>query len=172
MVDMDALERQLADESLRIVGPAVVDDATIFTAVTAASRLHRWGFTMFSALKLVAAGVIVALFGGILLAGLFTTQQGDEVVPVAVTASPEPEVTGEPTEALTTSVRTTSCPGSTSPSKRSNPASSESSTTACVTWRRPTSATSRPDTTVVSGSCAGRASARLATTSGTNGRHG
>ena len=36
---------------------------------------------MFSAVKFIAAGVIVALFGGFLLAGVLTTQQGDEVAP-------------------------------------------------------------------------------------------
>jgi len=46
---------------------------------------------MFSALKFVAAGVIVALFGGFLLAGVLTTPQGDEMVPAAVTESPQPE---------------------------------------------------------------------------------
>jgi hypothetical protein len=57
---------------------------------------------MFSAIKFVVAGVIVALFGGFLLAGVFTTQQGDEMAPAAVTASPtaeaEPEATVAPTE--------------------------------------------------------------------------
>jgi hypothetical protein len=48
------------------------------------------GFTMFSALKFITAAVIVALFGGFLLAGIFTTPQGDEVLPAAVTASPSP----------------------------------------------------------------------------------
>ena len=48
------------------------------------------GFTMFSALKFVAAGVIVALFGGFLLAGILTTPQGDDVLPAAVTESPSP----------------------------------------------------------------------------------
>jgi hypothetical protein len=45
---------------------------------------------MFSALKFVVAGVIVALFGGFLLAGVLTTQQGDEMAPAAATASPSP----------------------------------------------------------------------------------
>ena len=48
------------------------------------------GFTMFSALKFVAASAIVALFGGFLLTGVFTTQQGDEMQPAAVTGSPSP----------------------------------------------------------------------------------
>jgi hypothetical protein len=66
---------------------------------------------MFSALKFIAAGVIVALFGGFLLAGILTTQQGDDVVPGAVTQSPGPEVTSVPTEAPEPSVRTDILPG-------------------------------------------------------------
>ena len=46
------------------------------------------GFTMFSALKFIAAAAIVALFGGFLLAGVVTTPQGDEMAPAAVTESP------------------------------------------------------------------------------------
>jgi hypothetical protein len=53
------------------------------------------GFTMFSAVKFVVAGVIVALFGGFLLAGVLTTQQGDEVPPAAVTESPSPMTSEE-----------------------------------------------------------------------------
>jgi len=48
------------------------------------------GFTMFSTVKFVAVAAIVALFGGFLLTGALTTQQGDELVPAAVTASPSP----------------------------------------------------------------------------------
>jgi len=47
-------------------------------------------FTMFSALKFIAASAIVALFGGFLLTGAFTTQQGDEMLPAAATESPSP----------------------------------------------------------------------------------
>jgi hypothetical protein len=43
---------------------------------------------MFSALKFMVASVIVALFGGFLLAGVLTTPQGDEMDPAAVTESP------------------------------------------------------------------------------------
>ena len=50
---------------------------------------------MFSALKFVAAGVIVALFGGFLLTGILTTQQGDETSPAAVIASPSPTTAEE-----------------------------------------------------------------------------
>ena len=91
MTDMTAFERQLSGEISGLMGPArPVDDLAVFEAATAASRSHRWGFTMFSALKFVAAGVIVALFGGFLLAGVLTTPQSDEMAPAAVTESPSP----------------------------------------------------------------------------------
>jgi hypothetical protein len=50
---------------------------------------------MFSAVKFVVAAAIVALFGGFLLAGVLTTQQGDEMAPAAVTESPSPMTTEE-----------------------------------------------------------------------------
>jgi hypothetical protein len=94
MDDMTAFERQVADEIAGIVGPArSVDDLAVFDA--AASRSHRWGFTMFSALKFIAAAAIVALFGGFLLVGVLTTPQGDETAPAAVTESPSPATTDE-----------------------------------------------------------------------------
>ena len=66
------------------------------------------GLDTLSALKFVAASVIVALFGGLVLAGLFSTPQRDEVVPAAVTASPTTEAKDE---ARTKSVRTDILPG-------------------------------------------------------------
>ena len=48
---------------------------------------------MFSTVKFVAVAAIVALFGGFLLTGALTTQQGEELVPAAVTASPSPVTT-------------------------------------------------------------------------------
>ena len=96
MDDMTAFERQVQRRVHRFVGPArPVDDLAVFEAVAAASRSHRWGFTMFSALKFVAAAAIVALFGGFLLAGVLTTQQDGEVAPAAVTESPSPMTTEE-----------------------------------------------------------------------------
>jgi hypothetical protein len=85
----------------------MLDGVRVGVAATA-QRRHRWwtvgrtaatpvpdsgptparGFTMFSALKFMVASVIVALFGGLVLAGLFTAQQGDETGPSAVTESP------------------------------------------------------------------------------------
>ena len=50
---------------------------------------------MLSALKLIAAAVVVALFGGFLLAGVLTAPDGDQVVPAAVTESPSPMATEE-----------------------------------------------------------------------------
>jgi hypothetical protein len=49
--------------------------------------------TVFSALKLVAAAAIVALFGGFLLAGILSTPQETEVLPANATESPSPTVT-------------------------------------------------------------------------------
>ena len=68
------------------------------------------GFTMFSALKLVVASVIVALFGGFLLAGVLTTQHDGQVIPGEATASPEtsgePEIIIAPSETGKPVVRT------------------------------------------------------------------
>ena len=91
MDDLTAFERQLSGEIAGLMGPVrPVDDLAIYESVTAASRSHRWGFTLFSALKFIAASVIVALFGGFLMVGVFTTQQGDEVSPAAPSASLAP----------------------------------------------------------------------------------
>mgnify|MGYP001823749417 CR=1 FL=1 len=53
------------------------------------------GFTMLSALKFMVASVIVALFGGFLLAGILYTQPSDEMTPAVVTESPSPVTTEE-----------------------------------------------------------------------------
>jgi len=96
MTDMTAFERRVAHGMLRRAGPVrPVDDLAIFNDITAATKSQRWGFTMFSALKFVVAGVIVALFGGFLLSGVLTTQQPDEMAPAAVTESPSPMTTEE-----------------------------------------------------------------------------
>ncbi len=91
MTDMTAFEQQVAGEMVRRAGPVrPVDDLAVFDAAITATRSHRWRFTMFSALKFIAASAIVALFGGFLLSGVLTTQQGDQVVPGAATESPSP----------------------------------------------------------------------------------
>jgi hypothetical protein len=103
MDDLNALERQIEGQLNGFVGPILpVDDAAIFNDITAANQRKGWGFSMFSALKFVAASVIVALFGGFLLAGILTAPQGDEVAPAAVTGSPSPPTT----EALLSSMVT------------------------------------------------------------------
>jgi hypothetical protein len=58
------------------------------------------GYTMFSAFKFIAAAVIVALFGGFLVAGVLTTPQDGEVAPATVTESPSPMATGESTSGV------------------------------------------------------------------------
>lgn len=105
MDDLTALERQVADEIVRIVGPArPVDDATVVE--TATSHPRKWALpSLFSATKFAVAGVIVALFGGFLLAGLLTTQPSDESLPVG--ASPSPPATVVPTRIDPSSVAVT-----------------------------------------------------------------
>ena len=88
MADMTAFERQLAARLELLAGPEPHVDAmaSARTAMTiAASRRH---LTMFSALKFAAAGVIVALFSGLLLAGILGSRQEGEMAPAAVTESP------------------------------------------------------------------------------------
>jgi hypothetical protein len=86
---MTAFERQVAGEMLGRAGSVrPVDDLAIYESVAAARRSHRWGFTVFSALKFVAAAAIVALFGGFLLAGVLTTPSDEDVLPVGASASP------------------------------------------------------------------------------------
>jgi len=58
--------------------------------------------SMFNATKFAAAGVLVALFGGFLLAGILSTPQGEDAAPAVVTKSPAPTTT----EALLSSMVT------------------------------------------------------------------
>jgi hypothetical protein len=96
MDDMNAFDKQLASVVLRRVGPSEpVDDAAIFTAITA-TRSPKWRFgSMFSATKFVVAGAVVALFGGFLLVAQPFDRLGD-ISPGAgsdaegVAASPRP----------------------------------------------------------------------------------
>ena len=68
MDDLTALDRQIAAELLRDAGPSLpVDDAAIFTAITATQSPKRRFPSMFNATKFVIAGAIVALFGGFLM---------------------------------------------------------------------------------------------------------
>jgi hypothetical protein len=104
MDDINVLERLVADEMQLRAGPdPVVDDAAIFTAITA-THSPKWRFeTMFSATKFVVAGAIVALFGGFLLTGLLAQRSDEPLPPAAATtsASPEADVTWTPPPELT-----------------------------------------------------------------------
>jgi len=112
MDEMTAFERQISGELGQMAGPdRRIDAMAMVRTVTIPSS--RWpaitrrlrggvsptprgrGFTMFSAVKFIAAAAIVALFGGFLLAGILTTEQGDEMAPAAVTESPSPVTTEE-----------------------------------------------------------------------------
>lgn len=94
MTEMDAFERLVADEMMRRAGPVRhVDDFAVFDRVRVESKSRSGGFTVFSALKFAAAGVIVALFGGFLFTGILSTRQGDVAPPAAVTGSPTPMTT-------------------------------------------------------------------------------
>jgi hypothetical protein len=102
MVDMNALERQVAGEVNRAIGPVrPVDDLAVYEAVAAATQSPKWRFrSMFSATKFVVAGVIVALFGGFLLSGVLTQQPSDDRLP-PVGASASATTQAEPTDAAT-----------------------------------------------------------------------
>ncbi len=114
--DMTAFERQLASGLHHMGGPGRrIDVMAMVRTSTTSTPLGRWsvitrrlgsgmsltptegGFSMFSAVKFVAAAAVVALFGGFLLSGVLTTRPGDEALPAAVTASASPET--EPTSA-------------------------------------------------------------------------
>ena len=99
MDEMTTFERQIAGELDHMAGPGRRIDAmamvrTVATTSSRGSFVTRWrrgrdsatptgrGYSMFSAIKLAAAGVIVALFGGFLLAGVPTMQQ-EQVAPAA-----------------------------------------------------------------------------------------
>lgn len=106
MDEMTAFERQIAGELSRMAGPGRRIDATAMVHAVA-SQTPRWpaitrrvrggspptpegrGFSMFSAVKLVAAGSIVALFGGLLLLGT-PVAEPEPMAPAAETTSTEP----------------------------------------------------------------------------------
>ena len=112
MDDMNAFERQLAARLERKAGPPRPVDAMaiahsameaeqVGVGTVGPQRIHGTDqtdrrYTMFSALKFVAAAAIVALFGGFLLAGVLSTPQEVEVLPADATESPSPTMTSEP----------------------------------------------------------------------------
>jgi len=115
-----AFEQQLAREISQMAGPEpTVDTMSVVRSAATGASGSRWavtirrfrgdaavaprkgGFSMFSAVKFVAAAAIVALFGGFLLSGTLTTQQGEEIAPAAVSASPSPSVIYESPKSVT-----------------------------------------------------------------------
>ena len=97
MDDMTAFEHQVVAQIRGFAGPPrPVDVAVIFDTVTSTKSSKSRLQTLFSATRFVAAGAIVALFGGLLLATVLTHQQGDDSRPI-VGASPLPEPVVTPT---------------------------------------------------------------------------
>ena len=85
-LDMNAFERLVASEVQVEAGPSRPTDVAAVVR-TAATESPRWRFqSMFSATKLVVAGAIVALSGGLLFTGLLTGPSREQVPPVG--ASP------------------------------------------------------------------------------------
>jgi hypothetical protein len=100
MVNVVAFERQLADESLRIVGPARrVDDLAVYEAVIATRSPTLRFPTLSSASGFVVAAAIVALFGGFLLTGVITQPRDEPLSPAAASVSSSPE-TDAPEESV------------------------------------------------------------------------
>jgi len=113
MDDKNDFERQLASTMQQAGRPSrPVDAAAIVRSASGARPVSRWstvtrrlrgdapsapterGFSMFSAVKLIAAAAVVALFGGFLMSGVLTTQDGN-LAPAAITESPAPITTDE-----------------------------------------------------------------------------
>jgi hypothetical protein len=86
MDDLQTLEQRLAREMLRRAGPSEpVDDAAIFTAVSA-TRSTMWRFpTMFDTLRFVIAGAVVATFGSFLVSGTLPQRSNSDPLPAAMT---------------------------------------------------------------------------------------
>ena len=110
--------------------------------------LRASGPTVFSALRFVAAGVIVGLFGGFLLAGVLTTQPPDKV-PAAVTEPPSPMTTDEllsrsRTEEVEPGILRVIDDGVRDLRSAGNTASSADGTAASGCWRRMASCDSAP----------------------------
>ena len=92
---MTTFERLIADVATEAAGPSRPVNATeIMRAAT--TTTPRWRFqSMFSATKFVVAGVIVALFGGLMLSGVLTRQPSDDSAPVvgaSTSALPSPAI--------------------------------------------------------------------------------
>jgi hypothetical protein len=94
MDDMSAFERQVVSHIHAFVGPSrPVNDAAIFTSITT-TQSPRWKLLpMFSPTKFVVASAILAVFGGLLLAGLQTRPSDHSVRPAAASPSASPDAT-------------------------------------------------------------------------------
>ena len=98
--ELDLALDRLGVEHVRRSAPSTLRDRVHVVPLEIKRRpwllpFPAWRFgSMFSATKYVVAGAIVALFGGFLLAGVLTQQDG-EVLPAAVTESPSLMTTEE-----------------------------------------------------------------------------
>jgi hypothetical protein len=94
MDDMNAFEHLIASVVQQTTRPPrPVDVMSIVRITTTQSPKSRFQ-AMFSVTKFIVAGVIVALFGGLLLSGVLTTRQGEDATPV-VGATLSPQTTTE-----------------------------------------------------------------------------
>ena len=99
MHEMNEIERAVADELRRDAGPLLpVDDRALFESVSAQGR-PRWSVSFLRFASYLAAGVIVALFGGFLLVGVVTEPSGDGPVAPGGSTSPEGTPSALPTDA-------------------------------------------------------------------------
>ena len=104
MEPMSAFEQQLSRVASEVAGPARPVDAMAVVRSAQAGPVGRWsvrfrgslvvrpprrkrGLSVFSAVKLVAAGVIVALIGGFLFASL-ATPPVEDTLPAAAPSGP------------------------------------------------------------------------------------
>lgn len=104
MHDLNEIERAVADELRRDAGPLLpVDDRAVYESVSTHGR-PRWNASLLRFTTYLAAGLIVALFGGFLIVGVATQPSGDGI-PVAPGGSAPPEGTPSvgPTQAPTPS---------------------------------------------------------------------
>lgn len=83
MDDRKTFEHEIAAVIQRAVGPPRPIDAMRVARAAAAAPSPRWTLrSVLGATRLVAAGAVVALFGGILLAGALTMQSDDDPAPI------------------------------------------------------------------------------------------
>jgi hypothetical protein len=92
MVEISAFERQLAAESIRIVGPALpVDDLAVYDSVRTATGPRREASqALFGAARFVVAAAVVLSFGAALLVTQPFDRQSATAPGAASTTSPQP----------------------------------------------------------------------------------